>query len=826
MRRHAAGWLVGFALLASASPALADARAEARRHFRAGMKLIGQGKYEVGVAELLEAYAIKPHPNVLYNVARAWEEAGRDEAALDYYRRYLAFAPPDAAVIEQAIGKLEAKLAAKVPVAPPPDATPVVDPAATDRLTAAAERLEQALAKVEGLAAGPAKVAPAAPAKLSREELVRGAEAAESGTAAYEEVVVSASRRTQRSIEAPAATTILTADEIRASGAGNLPDLLRRVPGIDVMSMGVSEHAVSIRGLNNRISNKVLVLVDGRSVYQDFVGATFWSWIDVPLEDIERIEVVRGPGSALYGANAAFGVVNVITRRPGELVGSRVTARGGAGNTLEGTYAFGGSAGPVGYRAHVGYVKSDKYSRDVGEGEGFTPYWDDPARDDLSLEQQRFGVDLRWALGGADALSVGAGVIDGQSELYPIGALRNFTIDGTASHARAELAWAPLKLKAFWNRTDLRAGPQYWPEGALPIDTTVRQDVVDVELQGDFAFELAGHHHLTVGAGWRQKQIEMDWLKDDGQREIHLAAFLQEEWAPIEAVRVVGSARADRHPLLEAPVLSPRGALLWLPRPDQALRLSYGTSFRVPSFVESYVEVDPPVASVAGVLTQFRGDEALSPERVATAELGWRGSFVDRVELDVALYRMTIEELIVQGGLTAPGFSERLDPATGAFVLGVSRFENSPGTITALGGELGVRTTPVDGLDLRLAYAHEALSDDAGDPASEQTPRHKLAAGVTGRLPLGLVLNADLSYVTATEWVERVFDPSAPGGIRLEGYPLPSAARLDAKLGWRTWQEKLELAVSGTNLLGSSYREHPFGNELDPRLFGSASVEF
>ena len=170
-------------------------------------------------------------------------------------------------------------------------------------------------------------------------------------------MVVSASRRAQLSIEAPAATTVITADEIRASVRTSIPDLLRRVPGADVMAMGASEADVSIRGFNQRISNKVLVLVDGRSVYQDFVGATFWSLINVPIGDIERIEVVRGPGSALYGANAALGVVNIITKPPGELRGSRVNARGGSGNTVEGSYAFGGVADALAYRANVGYLR-------------------------------------------------------------------------------------------------------------------------------------------------------------------------------------------------------------------------------------------------------------------------------------------------------------------------------------------------------------------------------------------------------------------------------------------------------------------------------------
>ena len=827
--------VLGLALLVAcvAGPARAGARADARRHFKAGMRLIGKGSYESGIRELEAAYRIKPHPNVLFNIAKAWQDAGELDAALHTWRRYQSLAPDDGGAVARTIAELEQKLAAKAapppaPVAPPSPAPADAASAETlERLAAAAERLEKAIARAESLGKADGPAPPVAPPSGSREDLLLGGLSATEEVGVYEEVVVSASRRAQLSIEAPASTTVITADEIRASGATSIPDLLRRVPGADVMTMGVSEADVSMRGFNNRISNKVLILVDGRSVYQDFVGATFWSVINVPLEEIERIEVVRGPGSALYGANAALGVVNIITKRPGELRGSRVVARGGMGNTLEGTYTFGGAEGDLGYRAHVGYLRSDKYSRDFDRDRpDYVPHYGDPAADDLSTESKRFNADFRWGLGRRDAVTVGAGYLEGQAELYPIGALRNFYLDGTVAHVRGELALAPVKLKLYWNRTDLASGPQYWPAGVRPIDTTVLQDVVDAELQGDFSFDAAGDHHLAVGAGWRLKDIEMDWLAGGGEREIHLSAFLQDEWAPLEKLRLVASARADKHPLLPQPVVSPRGAVIVLPVPEHAIRVSYGTAFRVPSFIESYTAVDPPVASVAGVSTQFRGDPALEPEYVTSAELGWRGSFVERVDVDVAAYRLTVEDLIVQSGLTAPGFDGRRDPATGQFILGTSKFENAPDRYVAYGGETGLRVTPVDRLDLRLAYAHEEIFDEAGEDATLQTPRDKVAVGGTFRHAVGVTVNADAAYVSETEWVERVFDPAAPGGIRLDRYPLESYVRLDARIGYRFWRDRIEVAALGTNLLGTAYREHPFGNDIATRVLGSRSASF
>ena len=163
----------------------------------------------------------------------------------------------------------------------------------------------------------------------------------ESTQAPYEETVVTASRREQSTLEAPNATTVITAEEIRLSGATTLPDLLRRVPGAEVMALGVGSHNSSFRGFNQRIANKVLVLLDGRTEYQDFLGLTLWQGIPVGLDEIERIEVIRGPGSALYGANAMLGVVNIITRSPGTGPRAQLSATAGNGNSagrLEGTF--------------------------------------------------------------------------------------------------------------------------------------------------------------------------------------------------------------------------------------------------------------------------------------------------------------------------------------------------------------------------------------------------------------------------------------------------------------------------------------------------------
>ena len=126
--------------------------------------------------------------------------------------------------------------------------------------------------------------------------------------------VTSVSKKAQKISEAAAAIFVITQEDIRRSGATNIPDLLRMVPGMDVSQINANDWAVSARGFNQQFSNKLLVLIDGRAVYTPLLGGVNWDTQDVPLEDIDRIEVIRGPGATLWGANAVNGVINVVTK--------------------------------------------------------------------------------------------------------------------------------------------------------------------------------------------------------------------------------------------------------------------------------------------------------------------------------------------------------------------------------------------------------------------------------------------------------------------------------------------------------------------------------
>jgi outer membrane receptor protein involved in Fe transport len=823
------------ALLLCAGNALADERLEARRHFRNGMSLIAQGQFDKGIAELQAAYAIKPHPNVLYNIGRAYMDAGRPPEALEWYRRYLQSNPPDAESVRTTIARLEATVKASepskpgepLPTSPPltPQGAPAVEAKA---LAALLERLEKAIARAESLpgSSAPTGAPGASPAPAGRTPAAMSLE--DAGAVPYEERVVTASRRAQSSLEAPNATTVITAEDIRLSGATSLVELLRRVPGADVMTMGVGSANFSLRGFNQRIANKVLVLVDGRSEYQDFLGMTLWSSIPIGLEEIERIEVIRGPGSALYGANAMLGVVNIITRAPG--TGERqLNAMVGGGNTVGGSFVSHGAASALRYRLSVGYTQMDKWSRDFGDGRpdmrvnGLAP--------DLGFRGTRGNVATEYTLGPGLELGLSTGVHRFTTELYPLGTLRNFFMDGLTAYGKADAGLGPVKLKAFWTHVNADAGPQYEPIGQRSLVTHLTSHVFNGEALFSKSFELGGEHLLNVGAEGRLKRVKWNYL-GSRQEEFHAAAFVQDEWRPVQPLRLVASYRVDRHPLLEEgePGLahSPRVSAVFLPTEGHAFRASGASAFREPTFLESYTDLPVPAPGVPGASALTQGSRTLKPERTVAFELGYRGEAPTLgIDWDVALYQNTVKNLIGVSRVQRLPAGESFHAGTGTYLVGRSSFQNEEDTYTSRGAELGVSLAPVDGLGIKVSTAFQKVSSDGGENAQcgpcSQAPQLKLFGGLTYRTRADLEFGVDAAYTSSTTWIEREPAPGDPTRIEFLSNGLPAYTVLNARVGYDVLKDKLTVALVGSNLAGA-HSQHPFGNRIERRVYATVTV--
>jgi outer membrane receptor for ferrienterochelin and colicin len=853
--------------------ALADSRVDAKRHFREGMRLIAAGQMERGIAELKQAYAIKPHPDVLYDIAKAYVDLGNIPEALNYFRQYVATDPVDK---EQVLGVMQRLQAALGPAA----AAATLPPAQPQNID-----VQKLLAQLQALVNQAQAQAPAAPAaakpassgrktepqkaanpeedmfeaatisaktRATAREIAAELSGAHDGNNEdiFEEQVVTASARSSSETKAPASLTIIGEDEIRMSGAATIPEILRRVPGIDIAEMDPSDTNISIRGFNRRVSNKVLVLVDGRPVYQDFLGGTFWPVVDVAVPDIARIEVIRGPGSALYGANAFSGVVNIITKTGEEAAGVRAFMTAGNHNTFQGGLTVAGKRGKLSYRTTLAYDRADKWTRDFDENRvDLTAQFPQPNR---SREIQRADFSAGYDLGKVQVLA-GGGYDNVAMQVVPLGALRTFGNTGQTGFARLEVINGPTRLKAFWNALRLTTGPEYWPAGILSLKSTVRSDVIDFSAQTGMDFKARGTHHLTFGGGYRFKSVKWPYLaprpEDAPYQESHFNAFLQDHWDIARNLSLVASYRVDRHPLLSSEgvtagglVHSPGATLLYELRPDHVVRFTLGSAFRAPTFLESYIDLFAPVPTQPAVGVRFQGSRRLRPEQIVEAEVGYRGR-VGTFQPDLVVYAERVQNLITDGALRPPATpAEAVDPATGQYVIGYTGFQNEPGSYFGVGAEVGGKWSPADGVDLGANYSYErmfACSATAGGGCTADktaptivsatlanTAQHKLNVSAQWRTKANFDLGVDVHYVAAVTWFEKSFDTTQPGGVIFTPYAIPAYTMVDGRVGYRWINDRLETGVAFYNLLGDDHREHPFGNRIGRRVLFTASGSF
>ncbi|MGQ0505896.1 MAG: TonB-dependent receptor plug domain-containing protein, partial [Myxococcaceae bacterium] len=582
-------------------------------------------------------------------------------------------------------------------------------------------------------------------------------------------------------------------------------------------------------GFNQRIANKVLVLVDGRPEWQDFLGFVLWPGMPVGLEEIERIEIIRGPGSALYGANAMLGVINVITRTPGSGPRAAFNGNAGSGKTAGGSFVASGGAKALRYRVGAGFQQANKWSRDYADDRtDIVPTSSDTA---LGLRAMRGNLNFGYDFSKQVQLSAYGGVSRIYTELYPLGILRNFYIDGVVASAKTELRTGPVKLKLFWNHLSAEAGPQYSVLGQRSLVTNVQANLFDAEVLFTQRFSLLGEHTLNVGVSGRFKRVNWDYL-DQPRTELHLAAFFSDEWRILDPLRIVASYRVDRHPLLNLGqpgfAHSPRVSLLWSVARNHALRASFSTAFREPTFLESYMAVRVPVPGVPGTSLLSTGDRALRPERLLAFELGYRGEVPALgIEWDLALYQNNVTDLISLSSVVPASAGEAFDSRSQSYLIGRSTFQNEPDAYTARGVEAGLKVSPVDGLDLRVSGAYQGIVSSSGSSADctpcASAPAFKVNGGASYRTPINLDFSAEAAYVTSTLWLQREPSPADPTQFAILSYPLPGYAVINARIGFRFFDNKATVAVVGTNL-GPAHAQHPFGNLIERRVLGTLTV--
>lgn len=599
------------------------------------------------------------------------------------------------------------------------------------------------------------------------------------------ETVITAGR-TEQSIErAPATVTVISSEEIQASGALTIPELLRFVPGIDIMTITSSHSEVNARGLNQLLSNKLLVLVDGRSVYFDFFGGVIWQGLPILLNQIDRIEIVRSPGSALYGANAFSGVINIITKTPRQLRGGHLQVQGGENGTLYTSAIQGGWEGDTEYRFALGSRKINSFSEPDETSE-------DVALGNFYLEH-RYKNDVK--------LSAEAGMSRGQ--IIQVVRIDQTKFEATTTYAKVNLERGTLKLQAFWNRGD-QIGGAFFPPGE---DVNILYNTVDIEAQ--HMLQLAKKNTFIYGGAYRLNTIESNII--DKYHEQNLAAvYVQDEYMPLPEISLLAGARLDSHPLVGINV-SPRGSVIYSPTGHHTMRLSVGKAFRNPSFTDSYFQLTTPLDStfvgMSGLNLKLVGEKDLKSEKITTYEIGYMFFPSYRFRTEVNVFSFDFKDYI--------GFSEKKQQGT-TFIQSYVNL----GTAKAYGFEISAEIIPLRWLKISSNYSYQHLDNRYTVLKKQFPPENKANIKLFLNLPKGLSMSFLTGYIGKNIW-----EMPTPLGDYTEK-EIKAHTRCDMKLGYLLEKKRTEFFISVYNLFDNRDKEYPFGEEIRRRMCGGINFSF
>jgi len=434
--------------------------------------------------------------------------------------------------------------------------------------------------------------------------------------------VTSVSRKSEPIFDAAAAVFVLTGEDIRRSGFNSIPEVLRLVPGLQVARIDLSSWAISARGYTGQFASKLLVMVDGRSVYSPVFSGVFWDQLNMPLEDIARIEVIRGPGATMWGANAVNGVINIITKDTRQTQGGLVRASAGYNERMSGNIRYGGKLGDrTFYRAYAsGFDRTQDGEAIVS---GRDDYWND-LRVGLRLDHD-FSPRTQLLLEGnwyddAYLHEVSSPLLTPPYSSYP--SLDAF-YRGVYSLARLKRQFSPESEATFQTYFDVT-------DGQTLFYTEDRQ-TIDVELK--HSFRPLPRNSFIWGLGYRNSRDYLPGLADPEHFTLELFnIFGQNEWSIVpDRLRLIVGSKFEHNSYTEWEI-QPSVRSVWSPHSDHTFWASASRAVRTPSRGERSGSIPlltlPPMTewnpSPLPVLNVFTKSPEFTSEKLKAYELGWR----------------------------------------------------------------------------------------------------------------------------------------------------------------------------------------------------------
>ncbi len=609
-------------------------------------------------------------------------------------------------------------------------------------------------------------------------------------------VVVTPTGQPSRVSESPSTTFVITGDEVRRSGATSLPEILRRVPGLDVRAISATDGQLGLRGFAYEITDRILVMVDGRTVYIDFFGGTAYEMLPVSLVDVERIEVVLGPGASVYGNKAMLGTINVITRSA--LDYPFAEARVDAGPPGDGRVGarWGAIRGPWRLRAtglarRLTLFEPQGREPSIAGGGTLSASYSPSTNAEASLEIGGMDGDT-YMIPTQDRLERFEGVV-----LYARGQGRLGLGGPGAPHGY-------LNLDAVWNTGRIRSSK--FPSDTNPLRATYHTPYA--RLHHDFRGQL-WDVPMRLRWGGEVRLNTLDSTVTTGERDLwNLAAFASDE-VELGRWRLTAGLRVDRSTLTRFHA-SPRVSAVWSPVDGHQLRASFNTGYNDAHLLHYFTDLKLP--SSDGSTLYLRGNRELDAEGVRYGEVGWAGELTSylRAFATAFAYRLTHWISLNPRSLTPTGEAQ---------------YGNND-ALDVYGGEVGVEVAVRRWL---RAYASDALVGPRGrrvypyQTDAHGSPKHKVSAGARIEAPWGLYATIDGQYFGRSE-VARLrsdwappFDPST--GDWYERSELGDYVMLHARVGY-AFASGLDLSAAVTNALDAHTPQFP-GAERPERRFAA-----
>ncbi|HWD19404.1 MAG TPA: TonB-dependent receptor [Verrucomicrobiae bacterium] len=598
--------------------------------------------------------------------------------------------------------------------------------------------------------------------------------------------VTSVSKKQTLVEDSPAAVTVVTGEDIRRLGITTLPEALRLAPGMDVARISGNQWAVSSRGFNDEFTATLLVMIDGRSVYTPDSGGVFWNAQNVVMEDVERIEVVRGPGATLWGANAVNGVINIVTKSAADTQGGLITASVGSEDHPAATIRYGGEwVTNLYYRVYLTYFDRDGLVQTDGRNSdddwdswrgGFRMDWEPTSENTLTWQGDYYADETRQPVDQESLapLRLTAGTYVAENT--------GFNTLGRWTHQFSDTAES--SVQAYYDHFAQGAG--------VGVE---RQDTYDAE--AECRFSLGNWNDIVSGAGYRyadvhhESDFRLSWL--EARQRLSLAnVFAQDEMtlAP-ETLRLTVGTKCE-HNNLTGWELEPSARLLWRLTERQTLWAAVSRAARTPSWEERDGRYNSTVFHAGGspgLVTVF-GNSTIGAENLTAYEVGYRTAPLPHLSFDAtAFYNLYDHFIVAEPNPTRV----ELSPAP-AHTLVSSTWKNDARAQT-YGVEISGEWRVTDAWRLAGSYSWLHLQTQPDSALTSESPAQQAQVRSYWDLPFHLELNAAASYV------DQITSAGESGEISI-----PSYVRADLGMIWRP-ARAWEIGVWGQNLLQARHAE-------------------